>query len=148
MNTLFLFIAFILSAAVPVPAQEHSTIKAEPNLEKRSELALIEADKVVTQAKAAYENQKTREFQEKLAEVRDLADLSYRSLKDSGKIARKNPKYFKRAEIKLRALMRRLDTLSSDVSVDDRPPVDSTKQSLSEMHDRIAQALMAKEAGL
>jgi hypothetical protein len=136
----------IVLAAASLFGEIPSAILAEDDLQKRSDLALKEADEQITAASKAYSPNSgdLKEFRTHLATVGELAQFSLKSLQDSGKRARKSPKYFKRAELKLRSLLRRLDTLEKNVLVDDRPPVTKAKGLLTGVHDQILQDIMSK----
>lgn len=121
------------------------TVMAEPNLEKRSELALREADKAITAAKSAYDAQNVNDFKARVSDVEALVQLSYKSLQDTGKRARRSPKYFKRAEMGIRALLRRLVSLENDVAIDDRPVVEAARKELSSVHETVLQDIMTKK---
>ena len=120
-------------------------VMAERNLEKRSELALKLADDSISAASKAYaEASASSSFEQHLQSVEELTRLSLKSLHDTGKEARKKPKYFKSAELKLRNLLRRLSTLSNEVSADDRPRVEAAKKVLSEVHEQLLHDIMSK----
>ena len=121
-----------------------SSVKAEPNLERRSDLALDNANRAIDDARASYKAGDTKKADEQLSEVRESVDLSLDSLENSGKQARKS-KYFKRAEIKLRELLRRLSGFRDEMSVDDRKPLDDAAARLQEVHDRLLQEIMSKK---
>jgi hypothetical protein len=74
----------------------------------------------------------------------DLAavDLSVDSLKATGKNARKNPKYFKRVEARLRDLLRRLETFRLDLSFDDRPVLDGVTAKMAKRIDELVEATL------
>jgi predicted component of type VI protein secretion system len=120
-------------------------VMAERNLEKRSELALQVADESITAASKAYADESAPKFEQYIQSVEELTQLSLKSLHDTGKQARKSPKYFKRAELKLRSLLRRLSTLSNEVSVDDRPRVEATRKVVSEIHEQLLHEIMSKK---
>jgi hypothetical protein len=143
MKLLFSFL--LLGTLVSAQAGDFPIVMAEQNLEKRSELAVREADKAVTAAKSAYDSQKTDKFKTSLSEVVELVQLSYKSLQDTGKRARKSPKYFKRAEHGIRAIMRRLDSLANEVSIDDRAVVESAHKELSQVHETVLHDIMSKK---
>ncbi len=126
-------------------AEIPKSVMAEHDLEKRSELALKVADDQITEASKAYtSNNESKAFQGHLDSVAELTSLSLKSLQDSGKRASKSPKYFKRAELKLRGLLRRLDTLERDVLANDREPVAKVKNLVSETHEQILHEIMSK----
>ena len=126
-------------------AGEFPAVMAEANLEKRSDIALREADKMTTAAKTAYEAKNIEDFKARIADVQELVALSYQSLQDTGKRARRNPKYFKRAEMSIRALMRRLDSLANDVSIEDRPIVEAAHKELNTVHENVLHDIMSKK---
>lgn len=137
---------FLLAACLFLPAfgEIPSSVMAETDLEKRSEAALKEADVELTAAVKAYAGGDLEGFESHVASVAKLAQLCLKSLQDSGKSARKSPKYFKRAELRLRGLLRRLDTLEHDVSAEDRPSVEKTKNIVTETHEQILHDIMSK----
>lgn len=135
----------LLVTCLAVAGKEFPAVMAEQNLERRSDLALREADQAVSDAKSAYVEQKEQDFQTRLADVEELVELSYKSLQDTGKRARRSPKFYKRAELSVRALIRRLDSLSGEVSVDDREPVAATRKKLNDLHDQILNDIMTKK---
>ena len=120
-----------------------AAIKLEPNLERRSDLALGNAAAAMDTARdAAGDDAKLKPA---LREVRDSVDLAYQSLVDSGKSARRNPKFFKKAELKIRELMRRLEGLAQAVDADDRVFVESVRDRVSKVHDDLIQDIMQKK---
>ena len=119
-------------------------VKQEPNLEKRSELALDFANESIDAAKKVYDSNPV-DFAARLADVREATELSYTSLSETGKRARRSPKYFKRAELKMRALMRRLDNLAKEVSVDDKKLVEDVYAHVSELNERVLHEIMSKK---
>jgi predicted dinucleotide-utilizing enzyme len=120
-----------------------AAIKLEPNLERRSELALGNASAAMDVARDAASDEAKRKAA--LEELRDSVDLAYQSLVDSGKSARRNPKFFKRAELKTRELMRRLEGLAHAVDADDRVFVQSVRDRVSKVHDDLIQDIMQKK---
>ena len=109
--------------------------KAEPNLGKRSALALDNAFNALTQARDAYtkgENAKVETFTKEIIESVALAETS---LHATGKNPRKSPKWFKRAEGSTRELLRRLDSFQQDMDASDRPMLDAVKAKVQQVHD-------------
>jgi hypothetical protein len=128
-----------------VAGEEYPAVMAESNLEKRSELALLEADRAVSAAKKAYDEKNTQDFKVRVADVEELVELSYQSLQDTGKRARKSPKFFKRAELAIRALLRRLDSLANEVSAQDRDIVTAAHKNVNQIHDNVLHDIMTKK---
>ena len=121
-----------------------SSIKGVPDLEKRSELALANADEQVDAARTAYKAGDVKKMQQALDELRDSVTLAADALENAPKQARKS-KYYKRAELKTRALLRRLKTLADEVSVDDRTPVEDARQKVQEVHDHLLEDIMSNK---
>jgi hypothetical protein len=134
----------VLAAGLTPCYADLATVQSEPNLEKRSDKALANADLAMEAARKAYQAPDLKAFEASLNEVRESVDLSYKSLQDTGKAARRSPKYFKRAELKLRALLKRLENLKVDVALDDRAQVESLAKHVNDVHDQILHEIMTK----
>jgi hypothetical protein len=122
-----------------------TAIKLEPNLERRSERALDNASAAMDTARDASSAGEPEKVKAALEELRDSVDLAYQSLVDSGKSARRSPKFFKRAELKTRELMRRLEGLAQAVDAEDRIFVESVRDRVSKVHDDLIQDIMQKK---
>jgi len=88
-----------LAAAQPPGIKE---VLAEPNLEKRSKLALDNADAAYQAARTAYDAGDTAKSTAELDEVKESVEVAYASLEGTGKDPRKSPKWFKKAEMETR----------------------------------------------
>jgi hypothetical protein len=122
-----------------------AAIRLEPNLERRSDRAIENASAAMDAARDASSAGETEKVKASLEELRDSVDLAYQSLVDSGKSARRSPKFFKRAELKTRELMRRLEGLAQAVDADDRVFVESVRDRVSKVHDDLIQDIMQKK---
>jgi len=126
-------------------AVDLSSIKEEPNLERRSELALDHAGEALDTAREAFQSNDAPKLQTALDELTDSVNLSYQSLVDTGKDARRSPKFFKRAELRTRELLRRLDGLRVAVDVESRAAVDKVRDRVAEVHDDLLKSIMSKK---
>lgn len=135
----------LLAALCSVLQADMTAVKSESNLERRSERALQNAFNELDVAKKAYKESDDKGFRAALTEIRESVDLCYRSLQDTGKAARRSPKYFKRAQMKLHDLAKRLDTFEKDVILDERPPVIEVKKRVDELEDQILLEIMTKK---
>jgi hypothetical protein len=136
----------ILLLLLPARAADSlDAVRAEPNLERRSDEALEVASQEAERARKAYTANDAKAYKEALATVREASELSYKSLQETGKPARKRPKYYKRAEQKLRALLKKLDGLEQEVAVDDRAGVEQLKKAINDLHDNILTDIMTKK---
>lgn len=135
-------LALVLIAAAL--GSELDAIKAEGNLEKRSRMALEYANSKIDQARQAYSAGDLKRSTAALAEIRDGVDLCIQALNETHKEARRSPKPFKRAEMEIREMIRRLKSLEDDFSVEDRGEVLKTEQHLQEVHDELITRIMTK----
>ncbi|MBS1982901.1 MAG: hypothetical protein JST16_01910 [Bdellovibrionales bacterium] len=122
-----------------------AAVRAEPNLEKRSEKAIENADTALDAARKAYQSNDAANLKTSLDEVGQSILLTKQSLDQSGKNARRNPKYFKKAEVSLRKLGRRLDSFRLELSVDERAPVDKLIDDARQAQEHILQLIMGKK---
>jgi len=121
-----------------------AALKSEADPERRSEMALASADQEVTAAKQAYSSGDDKAEQRALADVSSLVDVSYDALEHTTRAPRKS-KYYKSAELKLTALMRRLSSFRDEVSFEGRAAVDSLIKRISDVHDQVLVAIMSKK---
>ena len=138
-------ILLAVACALPLIAADLDDIRKQPNLERRSDMALAHADTALDRARDAYQKGDEPLFKSALAEADQSIALSKQSLDESGKNARKSPKYFKRAEIGIRRLIRRLDSLRIEVGVDDRPIVEPVYWRAQKLQEEILLAIMGKK---
>ena len=131
------FVAVMLASGL-------DAVRSEPNPEKRAKFALDNANSAIDTARQAYTAGDVKQSVEAVIEIRDSVDLCLESLNATHKDARKSPKAFKRAEMDIRELVRRLKSLETDFSVDDRAEVVKTVQRLQEIHDELIARIMSK----
>jgi multidrug resistance efflux pump len=133
-------VLFLVAAGVSLADLDPA--RAEPNLEKRSKLALDNAVAALKEAREAYNAGDTQKVTAKAAEVQESAELAFASLEKTGKDPRKSPKWFKRAEIESRDLLRSIETLEHDMSFDDRVILEKAKEKVQQVHDDLLKGLM------
>jgi hypothetical protein len=121
-----------------------AALKYEPDLEKRSELALADADQGIDGARKAYSAGDEKSTAAALDEVAMAVDVSYDALTHAH-TAPRNSKYYKRAELKVRALIRRLTSFRDEVGFDARQPIENAIKKLSEVHDQLIADIMSKK---
>jgi len=131
---LMIFLAFADIAAV----------KLEPDLNRRSELALLNADEKIDQARQAYQAGNEPAEQMAIQEVAESVTVCYEALEKTRSEPRKS-KYYKRAELKVSALMRRLSGFRDEVSFDFRPSVEAALKRLSDIHDELLSDIMSRK---
>ena len=136
--------ALALVLALPLAFADVAGVKAEPDPERRSELALTNADKAIDAARQAYNGGDKDAEQVALTEVRESVDVSIESLESTHKAPRNN-KYYKRAELRVGALLRRLHSLRDEMAFDGRQTVEAVIKRLSDVHDELINAVMSKK---
>ena len=133
----------MVSLLVLLLAFDLASVKQEPKLDKRSDLALEYADKSVSAARDAYQEGRWEQVQPALEEVQAAVILSYESLLATGKDPRKNSGPFKRAEKATRELLRRLAGLRDSMSSVDHPVMEPVMTTVTELHGNLLTGIMS-----
>ena len=136
-----LTLAILLSVAAPLHADLKRAL-AESNLEKRSQLALDNARAEYLAARAAYEKGDNDQVAAAITEMQQSVELAYTSLTQTGKDPRRSPRYFKKAEIDTRDLLRKLEAFDQEMSFQERPMLEKAKASIQKVHDDLLVGLM------
>jgi len=126
-------------------AADLATVRTEPDAEKRSEKALQAAEADFQAAKKAARDGETAVETAALTGIHDAVDLAIKSLDETGKNARRNPKYFKKAEITLRKLIRNLEDFRFAKGADERQQVEELLAFVHESHDKVLLGIMTKK---
>jgi len=121
-----------------------AAIKAEADPERRSELALANADHSIDGARKAYIEGDDAATKAALADVQASVEVSYDALSHTHGQPR-NSKYYKHAELKVSALIRRLNGFRQEVSYESQQSVDTVIKKLSDVHDQLLNAIMSKK---
>jgi hypothetical protein len=131
--------------AAQLYAIDLGTIKQEPNLERRSDLAMQYASSALDTAREAYTAGDFEKTQAAFEEVGSSVDLAYDSLGQTGKDPRRNPKFFKRAEMSTRQLLCRLDGMIESMSVADRMLAEKVRGRVADIHENLLKGIMSKK---
>jgi hypothetical protein len=137
-----------LLACVALPAGVSADLKkamAENNLEKRSRLALQNAEQALDAARKAYESGDLKQTQAKADEILASVELAEESLRQTGKDPRRKPKHFKHAEKQTRELLRGIESLENYMSYTDRPVIQKLKERTHEIHDDLLAGIMGEK---
>lgn len=140
--TQIFFCAFLLATGL-VRAGDVNAVKAEPDLNKRAQLAMNNADQDLDAAKTAWAAGNADQARSAVGDIEASVRLAYDSLKATGSKPRNN-KYYKRLELSTRELLRRLDAVRQDAPLDDRPDVEQVQKNVQDVHDQILQDIMSK----
>src|SRR5262245_24607504 len=138
---LSILVAIALLGVVTARADLKAAL-AERDLGRRSKLALENAQTAMKTARAALEKDDAEKLNAATAEVQESVDLAYESLKSTGKDPRRNPKWFKNAEIQTRDLLKKVETLQHDLNFQDRSMLDKLKFRVQQVHDELLLGLM------
>jgi len=117
-------------------------VLAEPNLEKRSKLALDNASAALKRVREVYQKGDLDAVRADAAEALESVNIAEKSLKETGKDPRRSPKWFKRAEMETRDLGRRIDSVQQEMNYADRPLLDALKTRTLQVHDELLLGLM------
>ncbi len=120
------------------------SIQQEPNPERRSQLAMDYAGAALDAARSAYQSSDLEKTKASLSEVGDAVDLAYDSLQQTGKEARRDPKFFKRTELATRQLLRRIEGMAESMSFEDRAVAEKVRDRVAAIHEDLLQGIMAK----
>jgi hypothetical protein len=121
-----------------------ATLKTEPDPNRRSELALVNADAKIDEARQAYQAGNEGAEDAAIQEVADLVTLCYSSLEQTHGEPRKS-RYFKHAELRVSVLMRRLSGFRDEVGFELRPHVEDVLKKLSDIHDQLISDIMSRK---
>ncbi len=121
------------------------SIAAEPDLERRSRLAVEFAQGQVDVALFAYQAADAEAARAALAKIPEAVDISQAALSQTGKHARKKPKHFKRAEIETRKLLEDLKDAQRQLNFDERPDLDPIIKHVDAVNRQLLLAIMQKK---
>jgi hypothetical protein len=132
----------LLAVSAGVMQADSEEARAEPNLEKRSNLALANAVTALKSARDAYRAGEPEMAMAKIGEVQQSVELGYDSLTKTGKDPRKSPKWFKKAEIATRDLLRSMESFEREMSFSDRTMLEEVREQVQQIHDNLLTGLM------
>lgn len=136
---MMIWVLMLVMAAV---TGDLNSIRNEPNPSKRSEMALEYANSAMDNARDANAAGDVAKTKAALDQVRQAVELAYETVSDQ---QHRSTRDFKRAELKTRELLRRIDGLSQLMDVVDRPAADKVRARVAEIHDDLLQGIFAKK---
>jgi hypothetical protein len=139
---MFAIALLVMAATLP---EDLASVKAEPLLDKRAQLALDLAGMRLTEARAAYEKGEFKTLPALMDEVTASAELCLLSLEAMGKHPAKNVKNYKPSEKRMRELLRRVATFRGDVSFEDRPAVEKAERRITEIHEKLLEGALSRK---
>lgn len=132
---LTLFFPLSLFAWSQLPAE----VTGERHPGKRSEMAIDAADRSLDQARAYYKAGQEERGEEQLDLISKLADECLSSTEE----ARKS-KYWKKSELRVAALTRRVRSFAEELSYNQRDKANQLAAHLSSVHDKLLAGVMKK----
>jgi hypothetical protein len=135
----------IVLLAAQLYATDLGAIKQEPNPERRSDLALQYASSALDTARDAYAAGDVDKTGAAIEDVGSSVDLAYDSLGQTGKDPGRSPKFFKRAEMSTRQLLRRLDGMIESMSVADRLLAEKVRGRVADIHENLLKGIMKRK---
>jgi hypothetical protein len=120
-------------------------VKAEPDPNRRAELAVDQADHDLDGAREAWQAGDWAKTQAALAELKESAELAEASLEQTNKLKPpRNNRHYKVVEMKMKELIRRVDAFRLEVDYEQRDTVNQVETRLQELHDQILEAVMTR----
>lgn len=141
MTQVFSVAAFFLLVAMTLPAssQVPEEVLSEHNPGRRSEIAVDTADRSVDQARADYKAGRQRQGEEELDLISRLADECLSSTEEAHK-----SKYWKKSEMRIAALNRRVRSFADELDYDQRDKANKLAAHLDSIHDKLLAGVMRK----
>ncbi len=133
------FVLFLLLSSLDL-----ESVRNESNLERRAELALENANEAIDKAKRFAADSQFDKLHLAVVEVQDSVELCHEALASTGKDPRKNTKQFKKVEMRIHQLTRRLRGFAGEVSVEDKPVIERVANRLDEINDEIIGGIFTK----
>ncbi len=128
-----------------VLAQSLDSIRPIPDAEKRYQMAFDVASRALDDARGAHKDSKPMDTKQFLDEAAEATEFALSSLEAMGKPPYKNTKNYKKAELRTREMLRRIETLLKDASVDDRDALQSAQNRVNTVHEKVLEGVMSKK---
>ena len=122
-----------------------ASIQQEPNLERRNQMAMDYANSALDSARTAYQANDLDKTRASFDDVGEAVSLAYSSLKQTGKEARRDPKFFKRTELATRQMLRRIEGMAEAMNFEDRSLIDKLREKVAAIHEDLLQDIMGKK---
>jgi DNA gyrase/topoisomerase IV subunit B len=130
---------FVMMSSVMHAQSLLGEINQEHNPTRRADLALSLADESFDQARGFYDKGAMDKGDAALENMTSALNVCVQSLAVTNKA-----KFYKKAELKVAYLQRRMNDLVEEMSVQRRGWAEQTKRKLEVIHDRILEGVMAK----
>ncbi|MBL8233606.1 MAG: DUF2524 family protein [Bryobacterales bacterium] len=135
--------AFVLTPGL-VLAGDLTPARNEKNPEKSYWLALENANSVLGEARKSLSEGQLEALRKNLDETVESVQFARDKLYSTGKSPSRNSRHFKRAELKLRDLLKKLDGLLQEAGFEDRQPIEAAKKKVQQLHDDLLFDIMGR----
>ncbi len=122
-----------------------SLLAQDADLEKRYLAAFDAAHKAVDASRKATEAGNPDEAKKLLDTAAQEVEGVVKSLEATGKPPYKNAKHYKKAELRTREILRRIDTLLRDASFEERDSLKSAHDRVTAVHEKLLEGVMSKK---
>ena len=119
-------------------AQLPDSVRNESDPEKRYQLAFDSASRSLDAARQS-------DTKLLLEDTATATEFALQSLEEMAKPAYKNTKNYKKAELRTREFLRRVDALLKDSGIDDRPSLLSAQARINAVHEKVLLGVMSKK---
>lgn len=135
------FVILVLLAACGAALLRADGWQSERNLYKRVEKGLEAAEARFDDARKTYREGDPYKAQEQLEQFLDIAMEAYQMIVESGEDMRKRSGRFKKIEIQIRGILRKLEDYEKQVDLLDRGPVERTRTTVGRMQDNLLKSM-------
>jgi hypothetical protein len=125
-------------------AADLAAIREERDPTRRYVLALEHAAAHVAEARTAFQEGKPEAASLAIEQVIAGVRLCDETLRATGKNPSKNPRHFKRAELKMRDIDKRLKTIEEEVGFEERAPIKKVRAEIAKMHEEMLLDIMGR----
>jgi hypothetical protein len=130
-------VIFVSSGYAQSLVAELKTMEHDPA--RRSEKALLLADSAFDNARDFYNKGEVHKGDAQLENMTSALKFCVESLQQA-----KKAKYYKKAELKVALLQRRMESLLDDIDVQQRGWAEQTGRTLEQIHDKLLAGVMKK----
>lgn len=130
-------VTFVSSGYAQSFVAELKTMEHDPA--RRSEKALVLADSAFDNARDYYAKGEFHKGDAQLEDMTSALNFCVESLQEAHKA-----KYYKKAELRVALLQRRMESLLVDIDIQDRGWAEQTGRTLDQIHDKLLAGVMKK----
>lgn len=130
----------LLLLATVVTQLDLSQIKTESDPGKRASKAIQYSDQKLSEARQFAADSEFTKMKESLESMAEGVELALEALK-----IKKNTGNYKKAEVRCREFLRRLETFEIDLPVEERPPAKAVRDRVYNVHEELLSLALGKK---